>query len=111
MFSKVFAPPSKYFQTARPGLTQPVETPSAKYFGSGGAQRFATRSELTIAFKSLLTITTRQGLVILPFTVAGRETRSTSLLYRSRNGYEIGCACPSAILKVRSPCACNAMPL
>src|SRR5262249_10249769 len=76
--ARVLSPPSRYFQTPRPGLSQSVATPLGNSLASGGGLRFGTASELTSAFRSAPTSTTRQGVVMAPVTAAGLDTRSMS---------------------------------
>src|SRR5439155_14994759 len=88
MVSSVFSPPpSRYFQTARPGLTQSVWSPCGKYRGSGGGERSDTMSQFTSVSRFDPIITTRHGVVIVPETAAGCASRAASAApYRSVKG-------------------------
>ena len=52
MPSNVLSPPSRYFQTARPGLTQSVCKPAGKSDLSGGGETLLTMSQLTSVLRS-----------------------------------------------------------
>ena len=88
MVSREFSPPpSRYFQTARPGLIQSVWSPCGKYRGSGGGERLDTMSQFTSVSRSDPIITTRQGVVIVPEMAAGCARRAASASpYRSVKG-------------------------
>src|SRR6185369_11691197 len=69
MPSGVRCPPSIQHHAARPGLVQ--SAPSGKNPLSGGGERLVRMSQFTSVFKSAPTITTRQGVVMVPVTDAG----------------------------------------
>src|SRR2546430_15619188 len=70
--SEFSPPPSRYFQTARPGLIQSVCRPCGKKRRSGGGERSATMSQLTRVLRSAPIITRRHGLVIRSSIEIGR---------------------------------------
>src|SRR4051812_40080124 len=76
--SSVFSPPSRYFQTARPGRTHSVANPFGKSVLSGGGETLWMMSQFTSASRSAPIIMTRQGVVIVPSIAAGFERRSIS---------------------------------